>query len=138
MFGANRVVKSESILSYVFEWFWHDCLRNLQPHSISSQIFCLISSFYSNRQICLVLDGLSHVFLLLLDCSEFYSSFSSTNSCSSTLQDLRDGITGNITILADMTAFYCMCEQAVVTAWNRFRNGIWPQRLRGVGQDVSY
>ena len=56
--GATRSVALG--LSKAFERVWHACLlQKLKSYGISGQIFGLISSFLSNRQLRVVLDGKS-------------------------------------------------------------------------------
>ena len=55
-FGATRAVVLD--ISEAFDRVWHaGLLQKLKSYGISGQIFCLISSFLSNRQLRVVLDG---------------------------------------------------------------------------------
>ena len=56
--GATRAVALD--ISKAFESVWHaDLFHKLKSYGISGQIFGLISSFLSNRQLQVVLDGKS-------------------------------------------------------------------------------
>ena len=56
--GDTRAVALD--ISKVFDKVWHaGLLRKLKSYGISGQIFGLISSFLSNRQLRVVLDGKS-------------------------------------------------------------------------------
>ena len=56
--GATRAVAVD--IFKTFEWVWHaGLLRKCKFSGISGQIFGLISSFLSNRQLQVVLDGKS-------------------------------------------------------------------------------
>ena len=46
-------------ISKAFDRVWHAVLHKLKCYGISGQIFGLISSFLSNRQLRVVLDGKS-------------------------------------------------------------------------------
>ena len=57
-FGATRAAALD--LSKAFDRVWHaDLLHKFRSYGISGQIFVLISSFLSNRQLQVVLDGKS-------------------------------------------------------------------------------
>ena len=54
--GAIRAVALD--ISKAFNWVWHPyLLHQLRSYGISGQIFGLISSFFSNRWLWVVLDG---------------------------------------------------------------------------------
>ena len=56
--GATRAVAAD--ISKAFDRVWHaGLLHKLKSYGISGQIFGLISSFLSNRQLRVVLDGKS-------------------------------------------------------------------------------
>ena len=56
MSGATQAVALD--ISKAFDMVWHaGLLHKLTSYGISGQIFGLISSFLSNRQLCVVLDG---------------------------------------------------------------------------------
>ena len=66
---------------------WHaGLLHKLKSYGISGQIFGLISSFLSNRQLSVVLDDV--------------------------ICDLPDGLVCDIDIYADDTTLYSKCDQA--------------------------
>ena len=53
--GATQALALD--ISTAFDWVWHDgLLHKLKSYEISGQIFGLISSFLSNRQLPVVLD----------------------------------------------------------------------------------
>ena len=57
-FGATRAVALD--ISKAFDRVWHaDLLHRLKSYGISGPIFGLISSFLSNRQLRVILDGKS-------------------------------------------------------------------------------
>ena len=80
-------------------------------HEISGQIFGLISSFLSNRQLRVVLDGKS---------SQEYPVNAGVPQGSILgpalfllyINDLPDDVIYDIAIYADDTTLYCRCEQA--------------------------
>ena len=57
MSGASRTVAID--ISKVFDRVWHVDLHKLKPYGVSGQVCGLISSFLSNRQFQVVLDGKS-------------------------------------------------------------------------------
>ena len=98
-------------ISKAFDRVWHaGLLHKLKSYGISGQIFGLISSFLSNRQLRVVLDGkfsqeypvnagvpqgsiLGHKLFLLY------------------INDLRDDVVCDIAIYADDTLLYSKCDQ---------------------------
>ena len=107
--GATRAVALD--ISKAFDMVWHaGLLHKLKSYGISGQIFGLISSFLSNRQLRVVLDGkfsqeypvnagvpqgsiLGHKLFLLY------------------INDLRDDVVCDIAIYADDTLLYSKCDQ---------------------------
>ena len=98
--GATPVVAVD--ISKAFDRGWHaGLLHILQSYGISGEIFGLISSFLSNRQLRVVLDGKSSqgsilgptLFLLYIN-------------------DLPDDVICNIAVYADDSTLYCKCGQA--------------------------
>ena len=99
-------------MSKAFDRVWHaGLLHKLKSYGISGQIFGLTSSFLSNRQLRVVLDGkssqeypvnagvpqrtiLGPTFFLLY------------------INDLPDDVICNIGIYADDTTLYSKCDQA--------------------------
>ena len=91
---------------------WHaGLLCKLKSYGISGQIFGLISSFLSNRQLRVVLDGKS---------SQEYpvnpgvpqGSILGPTLFLLCINDLLDGVICNIAIYADDTTLYSECDQA--------------------------
>ena len=81
---------------------WHaGLLHKLKSYGISSQIFDLISSFLSNRQLHMVLDGKS---------SQEYSVNAGVPE--GFINDLPDDVICDIAIYADDATLYSKCDQA--------------------------
>ena len=76
-------------------------LRKLKSYGISGQIFGLISSFLSNRQLQVVLDGKS---------SQEYP-VNAVVPQGSILYDIPDDVICDIPIYADDTTVYSKCDQ---------------------------
>ena len=99
-------------ISKAFDTVWHaGLLHKLKSYGISGQIFGLISSFLSNRQLQVVLDGKS---------SQEYPvnvGVPQRSNLGLTLfllyiNDLPDNVICNIAIYADDTSLYSKCDQA--------------------------
>ena len=108
--GATRAVALD--ISKAFDRVWHaGLLHKLKSYGISGQIFSLISSFLSNRQLQVVLDG---------KCSQEYpvnAGVSQGSIVGPTLfllyiKDLPDDGISNIAIYADDTTLFSKCDQA--------------------------
>ena len=108
--GATRAVTLD--ISNDFDRVWHaDLLYKLKSYGISGQIFDLISSFLSNRQLQVVLDG---------KCSQEYpvnagvpqGSILDPTHFLLYINDLPDDVICNITIYADNTTLSSRCDQA--------------------------
>ena len=108
--GATRAVALD--ISKAFDRVWHaGHLHKLQSYGISGQIFSLISSFLSNRQLRVVLDGKS---------SQEYSVNAGIPQGSILgptlfllyINDLPDDAICDIAIYADDTTLYSKCDQA--------------------------
>ena len=108
--GATRAVALD--ISKAFDRVWHAGLLNkLKSYGISGQIFGLISSCHSNRQLRVVLDGKS---------SQEYPVNAGVPQGSTLgpalfllyINDLRDDVICNIVIYADDTTLYSKCDQA--------------------------
>ena len=108
--GATQAVALH--VSKAFHRVWHaSLLYKLKSYGILGQIFSLISSFLSNRQLQVVLNGKS---------SQEYSVNAGVPQGSihgSTLfllyiNDLPDHVICNIAIYADDTTLYSKCDQA--------------------------
>ena len=84
---------------------------NLSLYGISGQIFCRNSSFLSNRQLRVVLDGKS---------SQEYPVNDKVSQCSiiapalflQYINDLPDDVICDMTIYADDTTLYSKCDEA--------------------------
>ena len=99
-------------ISKAFDRVWHaGLLHKLKSYGISGQIFGLISSFLSNRQLQVVLDGKS---------SQEYpvnAGFPQGSILGPILillyiNDLPDNVICDIAIYADDTTLYLKCDQA--------------------------
>ena len=107
--GATRAVTFD--ISKAFDRVWHAGLHKFKSYRISGQIFCLISSFLSNRQFWVVLDGklpqeysvhagvpqgpiFRHTLFLLY------------------INDPPDDVICNIALYADGANLYFTCDQA--------------------------
>ena len=108
--GATRAVALN--ISKAFDRIWHTGLpHKLKSYGISGQIFGLISSFLSNRQLQVVLDGIS---------SEEYPVNAGVPQGSILgptlfllyINDLPDDVICNIAIYTDDTTLYSKCDQA--------------------------
>ena len=108
--GATRAVALD--ISKAFDRVWHaGLLHKLKSYGISGQIFGLISSFLSNRQLRVVLDGKS---------SQEYPVNAGVPQESILgpalfllyINDLPDDAICDIAIYADDTTFYSKCNQA--------------------------
>ena len=108
--GATRAVALD--ISKAFDRVWHaGLLHKPKSYGISGQIFGLISSFLSNRQLRAVLNGKS---------SQEYPVNGGVPQGSVLgptlfllyINDLRDDVIGNIAICADDTTLYSKCDQA--------------------------
>ena len=108
--GATRVVALD--ISKAFHRVWHArLLHKLKSYGISSQIFGLISSFLSNRQLRVVLDG---------NFSQEYPVNAGVPQGSILgpilfllyINELPDDVICDIAIYADDTTLYFKCDQA--------------------------
>ena len=108
--GATRAVALD--ISKAFDRVWHAGLLNkLKSYGISGQMFGLISSCHSNRQLRVVLDGKS---------SQEYPVNAGVPQGSTLgpalfllyINDLCDDVICNIVIYADDTTLYSKCDQA--------------------------
>ena len=98
-------------ISKAFDRVWHaGLLHKLKSYGISGQIFGLISSFLSNRLLCVFLDGKS---------SQEYPVNAGVPQGSVLgptlfllyINDLPDDVISNIAIYADDTTLYTKCDQ---------------------------
>ena len=102
--GATQAIALD--ISKGFDRVWHTgLLHKLKSYRISGQIFGLISSFLSNRQLRVVLDGKS---------SQEYPVNAGVPQCSILgptlfllyINDLPDDVICNVAIYADDTTLY--------------------------------
>ena len=111
----NRAGAFEALalgISKAFNRVWHaGLLHKLKSYRISDQIFGFISSYFSNRQLRVVLGekfsqeypvnaGVPKGFVLGPKLFLLY------------INDLRDDVISNICIYADNTTLYSKCDQA--------------------------
>ena len=108
--GVTRAVALD--ISKTFDGVWHaGLLHKLKSYSTSGQIFGLFSSFLSNRQLRVILDGKS---------SQEYPVNAGVPQGSILrptlfllyINDLPDDVICNIAIYADDTTLYSKCNQA--------------------------
>ena len=108
--GATRAVALD--ISKAFDRVWHaGLLHKLRFYGISGQIFGLISSFLSNRQLQMVLDGKSSL-EYPVNAGVPQRSILGPTLFLLYINDLRDDIICNIVIYADDTTFYPKNDQA--------------------------
>ena len=107
--GAIRAVALD--ISKAFDWVWHaGLLHKVKSYGISSPVFDLISSFFSNRRLCMGLDGMS---------SQEYSVSAGVPQDSILVlalflvyvNDLPDDFIRNVGIYADDTTLYSKCDR---------------------------
>ena len=109
-FGTTHVVALDT--SKAFDRVWHaGLLHKLRSYGISDQIFGLISSFLSNRQLRVVLDGKSSQEYPVNDGTPQGSILGPTLFLLY-INDLLDDVICNIAINSDDTILYSKCEQA--------------------------
>ena len=99
-------------ISKAFDRVWHaDLLHKLKSYGISGQIFSLISSFLSNRQLGVVLDKKSSQEYPVNDVVPQGSVFGPTlfPRC---INELPDDVICDIAIYADNTTLCSKCDQA--------------------------
>ena len=108
--GATRAVALD--ISKAFDRIWHaGLLHKLKSYGISGQMFGLISSFLSNRQLRVALDGKT---------SQEYPVNAGVPQGSVLgptlfllyINELPDDVIFNIAIYADDTTLYSKCDQA--------------------------
>ena len=110
MSGATRAVALD--ISKAFERVWHaGLLHKLKSYGISGQIFGLISSFLSNRQLRVVLDGkFSQEYPVNAGVPQ--GSILGPTLFLLYTDDLPHDVICNIAIYADDTTLYSKCGQA--------------------------
>ena len=98
--------------SKVFDRVWHaGLLHKLKSYGISGQIFGLISSFLSNRQLRVVLDGKSSQ-EYPVNAEVTQGSILGPTLFLLYINDLLDDVICGIAIYADDTTLYSKCDQA--------------------------
>ena len=108
--GATRAVAPD--ISKAFDRIWHaGLLHKLKSYGISGQIFGLISSFLSNRQLRVVLDGISSQ-EYPVNAGVPQGSILGPTLFLLYINDLPDDVICNIAIYADDTTLYSKCNQA--------------------------
>ena len=108
--GATRAVALD--ISKAFDRVWHvGVLHKLKSYGISDQIFGLISSFLSNRQLWVVLDGKSSQ-EYPVNAGVPQGSILGPTLFLLYINDLPDDVICNIAIYADDTTLYSKCNQA--------------------------
>ena len=108
--GATRAVALD--ISKAFNRVWHaGLLHKLKSYGISGQIFGLISSFLSNRQLRVVLDGKSSQ-EYPVNVGIAQGSILGPTLFLLYINDLPDDVICNIAIYADDTTLYSKCDQA--------------------------
>ena len=108
--GATRAVALD--ISKAFDRVWHDgLLHKLKSYGISGQIFSLISSFLSNRQLQVVLDGkFSQEYPVNVGVPQ--GSILGPTLFLLYINHLPDDVICDIAIYADDTTLYSKCDQA--------------------------
>ena len=99
-------------IARAFNRVWHaGLLHKLKSYGISGQIFGLISSFLSNRQLRVVLDGNSSQ-EYPVNAGVPQGSILDPTLFLLYINDLPDDVICNIAIYADDTTLYSKCDQA--------------------------
>ena len=108
--GATRVVALD--ISKAFDRVWHaGLLHKLKSYGISGQTFGLISSFLSNRQLRVVLDGNSSQ-EYPVNVGVLQGSILSPTLFLLYINDLPHDVICDIAIYADDTTVYSKCDRA--------------------------
>ena len=108
--GATQAVAID--ISKAFDRVWHAALlHRLKLYGISGQIFSLISSFLSNRQLRVVLDGKSSQ-EYPVNAGVPQGSILGPTLFLLYINDRPDDVICNIAIYADDTTLYAKCDQA--------------------------
>ena len=109
-YGATRAVALD--ISKAFDRVWHaGLLHKPKSYGISGQIFGLISSFLSNRWLCVVLDGKS-LQEYPVNAGVPQGSILGPTLFLLCINDPPDDVICNIAIYADDTTLYSKCDQA--------------------------
>ena len=108
--GATQAVVLD--ISKAFDRFWHaGLLHKLKSYGISGQIFSLISSFLSNRQLQVVLDGKSSQ-EYPVNAGVHQGSILGPTFFVLYINDLPGNVICDIAIYADDTTLYSKCDRA--------------------------
>ena len=108
--GATRTVALG--ISKTFDRVWHaGFLHKLKSYGISGQIFGLIPSFLSNRQLRVILDGKSSQ-EYPVNAGVPQESILGPTLFLLYINDLSNKVICNIAIYADDTTLYSKCDQA--------------------------
>ena len=108
--GATQAAALD--ISKAFDRVWHaGLLHKLKSYGISGQVFGLISSFLSNRQLQVVLDGKSSQ-EYPVNAGVPQGSILGPTLFLLYINDLPDDVICNIAIYADDTTLYSKCDQA--------------------------
>ena len=108
--GATQAVALD--ISKAFDKVWYaGLLHKLESYGISGQIFGLISSFLSNRQLQVVLDGKSSQ-EYPVNAGVPQGSILGPTLFLLYINDLSDDVICNIAIYADDTTLSSKCNQA--------------------------
>ena len=108
--GATQALALD--ISKAFGRVWHaGLLHKLRSYEISGQIFGLISSFFSNRRLRVVLDGKSSQ-EYPVNAGVPQGSILGPTLFLLYINDLPDDAICSITIYADDTTLYSKCDQA--------------------------
>ena len=108
--GATRAVALD--ISKAFDRVWHaGLLHKLKSYGISGQIFGLITSFLSNRQLRVILGEISSQEYPVTAGVQQWSILGPT-LCLLYINDLPDDVICNFGICADNTTLYSKCGQA--------------------------
>ena len=108
--GATQAVALD--ISKAFDRVWHaGLLHKLKSYGNSGQIFGLISSFLSNRQLWVVLDVKSSQ-EYPVNAGVPQGSILGPTLFLPYINDLPDDVICNIAIYADDTTLYSKCDQA--------------------------
>ena len=99
-------------ISKAFDRVWRaGLLHKLRSYGISGQLFGLISSFFSNRRLRLVLDGKSSQ-VYPVNAGVPQGTFLGCTFFLLYINDLPDDVICNIAIYADNTTLCSKCDQA--------------------------
>ena len=112
-FNRSRATRAVALdISKAFDRVLHaGLLHKLKSYGISGQIFGIISSFLSNRQLQVVLDGKSSQ-EYTVNAGVLQGSIFGPTLFLLHINDLPDDVICNIAIYADDTTLYSKCNQA--------------------------